>query len=172
MTKRIVVALALVVGAAGAASAQTSISASASVAQVAQETGNDRDIVFAQGTPGGTGGSVVAATATAANATGPQLGFVEYSLNYSGPSVTVAPDATLVDPGNPANTIAVSFTCGEADAAGTGLALGACGSHNLTFAGAGLQTRRVWIGGSISQAAIDGAAATTYNGTVTLTLVP
>ena len=170
MTKQIVIALALVVGAAGAASAQTSISASASVAQVAQETGNDRDVVFAQGTPGGTGGSVVAATATAANATGPQLGFVEYQLNYSGPSVTVAAPATLSDGGS--NTIAVGFTCGESDAAGAGLALAACGSHNLTFAGTGLTTRRVWIGGTITQAAIDGAAATTYSGTVTLTLVP
>ena len=170
MTKRIVVALALVVGAAGAASAQTSISASASVAQVAQETGNTRDIAFPQGTPGGTGGSAVTATATANNASGPQLGFVEYQLNYSGPSVTVAAPATLSDGGT--NTIAVGFTCGESDAAGTGLALGACGSHNLTFAGTGLQTRRVWIGGSITQAAIDAAAASTYSGTVTLTLTP
>ena len=56
MTKQIVVALALVVGTAGAASAQASIAANASVAQVAQETGVERDLVFAQATPGGTGG--------------------------------------------------------------------------------------------------------------------
>jgi hypothetical protein len=171
MTKRIVVALALVIGATGAAQAQ-SISASASVAQVAQATGTQRDVVFAAGTPGSTGGSAIAATATANNATGPQLGFVEYELNYSGPSVGVVAPGTLVDPGNAANTIAVTFSCGESDAAGTGLALAACGTHNLTFAGSGLQTRRVWIGGSISQAAIDAAAATTYAGQITLTLAP
>ena len=55
MTKQIVVALALVVGTAGAASAQASIAANASVAQGAQETGVERDLVFAQATPGGTG---------------------------------------------------------------------------------------------------------------------
>ena len=169
MTKRIVVALALVIGAAGSASAQATIGASASVAQVAQETGTQRDVVFAQGTPGGTGGSAVTAAATAANATGPQLGFVEYELNYSGPSVAVSAPATLSDG---TNTIAVGFTCGESDAAGTGLALAACGTHSLTMVGNGLQTRRVWLGGSISQAAIDGAAATTYAGTITLTLTP
>lgn len=169
MTKRIVVALALVIGAAGAVNAQ-SISASASVAQVAQPTGVERDVVFAAGTPGSTGGSAVTAAATGANATGPQLGFIEYQLNYSGPSVGVAAPATLSDGGT--NTIAVAFTCGESDAAGTGLALAACGAHPLTFSGAGLQTRRVWIGGSIAQAAIDAAAATTYSGTITLTLTP
>mgnify|MGYP006171764313 CR=1 FL=1 len=95
MTKRIGLALALSVGVAGSASAQATISASASVAQVAQETGVERDVVFAEGTPGGAGGSAVTAAATGANATGPQLGFVEYELNYSGPSVTVAAPATL-----------------------------------------------------------------------------
>ena len=169
MTKRIVVALALVIGAAGAANAQ-SISASASVAQVAQPTGTQRDVVFAAGTPGSTGGSAVTAAAIGANAAGPQLGFVEYALNYSGPSVAVSAPATLSDGGT--NTIAVTFECGESNAAGTGLALAACGSHNLTFAGSGLQTRRVWIGGSITQAAIDAAAATSYSGTITLTLTP
>ena len=169
MTKRIVVALALVVGAAGSVSAQ-SVTATASVSQVAQATGTQRNVVFAAGTPGSTGGSSVTAAATAANATGPQLGFVEYQLNYSGPSVAVSAPATLSDGGT--NTIAVAFSCGESDAAGAGLALAGCGSHNLTFAGAGLQTRRVWIGGDITQAAIDGAAATTYSGTVTLTLTP
>ena len=168
MTKRIVVALALVVGVASAASAQ-SISASASVAQVAQATGTQRDVVFPQGTPGGAGGSSVTATATAANASGPQLGFVEYQLNYSGPSVGVTAPATLSDG---TNTIAVGFTCGESDAAGTGLALGACGSHSLSYTSGGLTTRRVWIGGSITQAAIDAAPASTYSGTVTLTLTP
>ena len=58
------------------------------------------------------------------------------------------------------------------DAAGTGLALAACGSHALGFTGSGLQTRRVWVGGSIGQAAIDAAAATSYSGTITLTLIP
>ena len=169
MTKQIAVALALVIGAAGAANAQ-SVSASASVAQVAAATGTQRDVVFAAGTPGGTGGSTIAATATGANAAGPQLGFVEYQLNYSGPSVAVTAPATLSDGGT--NTIAVTFGCGEADAAGAGLALAACGTHALTFAGAGLQVRRIWIGGSISQAAIDAAAATSYSGTVTLTLTP
>ena len=169
MTKRIVLAMALVIGAAGSANAQA-ISANASVAQVAQATGTQRDLVFPDGTPGGAGGSAVTAAATAANAAGPQLGFVEYELNYSGPSVGVAAPATLSDG---TNTIAVTFSCGEADAAGTGLTLGACGTHNLTFAGTGLQTRRVWVGGTISQAAIDGAAASsTYAGTVTLTLTP
>ena len=169
MTKRIVVALALVIGATGAAQAQ-SIAASASVAQVAQATGTQRDVVFAAGTPGSTGGSSVTAAATGTNAAGPQLGFVEYELNYSGPSVGVVAPATLSDGGT--NTIAVAFTCGESDAAGTGLALAACGAHNLTFSGAGLETRRVWIGGAITQAAIDAAAATTYSGTITLTLTP
>jgi hypothetical protein len=169
MTKQIVMALALVVGTAGAASAQ-SITASASVAQVAQATGTQRNVVFPAGTPGGAGGSAVLAAATGANATGPQLGFVEYQLNYSGPSVAVSAPATLSDGGT--NTIAVGFTCGESNATGTGLALAACGTHSLTFVGTGLQTRRVWVGGSISQAAIDAAAATTYSGTITLTLTP
>ena len=170
MTKQIVVALALVVGTAGAASAQASIAANASVAQVAQETGVERDLQFAEATPGGTGGVSVTAAATGANASGPQLGFVEYELNYAGPDVSVSAPATLSDGGT--NTIAVTFTCGESDAAGTGLALAACGSHALGFTGSGLQTRRVWVGGSISQAAIDAAAATTYSGTITLTLIP
>lgn len=170
MTKRIGLALALVIGAAGSASAQASIAASASVAQVAQATGVEQDVVFPQGTPGGAGGSAVTAAATAANPTGPQLGFVEYELNYSGPSVTVAAPATLSDG---TNSINVTFSCGEADAAGTGLTLGACGAEALTFAGTGLQTRRVWVGGSISQADIDAAAASaTYAGTITLTLTP
>ena len=170
MTKRIGLALALSVGVAGSASAQATISASASVAQVAQETGVERDVVFAEGTPGGAGGSTVTAAATGANATGPQLGFVEYELNYSGPSVTVAAPATLSDG---TNSIAVTFSCGEADAAGTGLTLGACGALPLTFAGSGLQTRRVWVGGSIAQGDIDAAAASaTYAGTITLTLTP
>ena len=168
MTKQIVVALALVVGAASAVSAQ-SISASASVAQVAQATGTQRDVVFAQATPGGTGGVSVTAAATAANASGPQLGFVEYTLNYSGPTVAVSAPTTL---DNGANSIAVTFSCGESNAAGTGLSLGVCGTHALTFAGSGLQTRRVWLGGAITQAAIDAAAATTYSGTITLTLTP
>jgi hypothetical protein len=168
MTKRMVVALALVVGASSAASAQ-SVAATASVAQVAQATGTQRDLVFAQATPGGTGGVSVTATATANNASGPQLGFVEYRLNYSGPSVSVAAPAQLSDG---TNTIDVTFSCGESDAAGTGLTLAACGSHNLTFAGTGLQTRRVWVGGSITQAEIDAAAASTYTGTITLTLTP
>ena len=168
MKKQILTAMVLVIGAAGAASAQ-SVSASASVAQVAQATGTQRDVVFAQGTPGGTGGSSITAAATANNAAGPQLGFVEYQLNYSGPSVAVSAPATLTDG---TNTIAVAFSCGESNAAGTGLALAACASHNLTFAGTGLQTRRIWIGGAITQAAIDAAAATTYSGTVTLTLTP
>lgn len=169
MTKQMVIALALVVGAASAASAQ-SITASASVSQVAQPTGTVRNVVFPAGTPGGAGGSAVTASATGLNATGPQLGFVEYQLNYGGPSVAVSAPATLSDGGT--NTIAVSFSCGESDAAGTGLTLAACGTHSLGFAGAGLQTRRVWVGGSIAQAAIDAAAATTYSGTITLTLTP
>lgn len=168
MTKRIVVALALVVGAASAASAQ-SVTASASVSQIAQSTGVNRNVIFPAGTPGGAGGSAVVAANTGANATGPQLGFAEYELNYSGPSVGVTAPATLT---SGANSIAVSFTCGEGDAAGTGLTLGACGSHNLTYSGGGLSTRRVWIGGSIGQAAIDAATAGTYSGTITLTLTP
>lgn len=169
MTKRIAMTFALVLGAAGTVSAQ-SINANASVAQVAQVTANQRDIGFPEGTPGGSGGAAILAAATANNATGPQLGYAEYRLNYSGPSVSVSVPATLSDGGT--NTIAVGFTCGESDAAGTGLALAACGSHALTFSGPGLAFRRVWIGGSISQVAIDAAAPTTYAGTVTLTLTP
>lgn len=170
MTKRITLALALVFGAAGAANAQTSIAANASVAQVAQETGVTQDVIFPEGTPGGTGGSVITETATGANATGPQLGFVEYRLNYSGPSVGVTAPATLSDG---TNTIAVTFSCGESDDVGTGLALAVCGTHALGFTGPGLETRRVWVGGSIAQADIDAAAASgTYAGTITLTLTP
>lgn len=170
MTKRIGLALALVFGTSAAASGQASITATASVAQVAAETGTERDVIFPQGTPGGSGGSSVTATATAANASGPQLGFVEYRLNYSGPAVTVVAPATLADAS--LNTIGVTFGCGEADASGTALVLGACGVHALTYSGPGLKTRRVWVGGDITQAAIDGAVPGTYSGTITMTLAP
>lgn len=169
MTKRIVMALALVLGAAGSASAQT-VTARASVPTIATATGTARDLIFPAGTPGGTGGVAVDGTTTASGAT--QLGYQDYRLNYSGPDVAVPNTLTLSSVATPANQITATISCAEAATGAASVTLADCSaSIPLTHTGPGVELRRVFVGGSISQAVIDAAVpATDYQGTITITL--
>ena len=166
MTKRIALAMLLVVGTAISASAQ-SISANASVSKSITNT-ELRGLVFGPATPGGTGGVAVAATDVALNATGPQMGYSEYRYNTAG-QVGVSAPATLLHTDDLTSTITVSFTCGVANATATSLTLGACGTHVLPYDGAGMDFLRIWVGGAITQTDIDAAKAGSYSGTITLT---
>lgn len=171
MTKRMVIALALVVGAAGSASAQT-VTARATVPSIAQATGTPRDLIFPAATPGGTGGAALDGASTASGAS--QLGYQDYRLNYSGPDVTVPSALTLSSAATPANQITATISCAEAATSAASVTLADCsGGIALTHTGPGVQLRRVFVGGSISQAVIDAAVpATDYQGTITITLAP
>ena len=165
MTKRIALAMLLVAGTATAASGQN-ISANASVSKSITNT-ELRGLVFAEGVPGGTGGTTIGAAHTALNASGPQMGYAEYRYNSAG-QVGVAAPATLTH-SDLTSTIAVSFTCGVANASATGLTLGACGTHVLPYDGSGMDFLRIWVGGTIDQTALDAAKAGTYSTTIVLT---
>ena len=172
MTKRIVMALALVIGAAGSASAQT-VTARATVPTLAAATGTARDLIFPAGTPGGTGGVALDGTTTAAGAS--QLGYQDYRLNYSGPDVSVPNTLTLSSTATPANQITATISCAEAATGAASVTLVDCSGAGiaLTHTGPGVEVRRVFVGGSISQTAIDAAVpATDYVGTITITLAP
>lgn len=164
MTKQIVIALALVVGTAGAASAQAVV-ARASVPKIVAATGTPQEIVFPAAVPGGTGGVNVDGT------TG-TLGYQDYRLNYSGPTVTVPNTVTLASVLTPTNTIPATILCGEAATTVTAPTLVNCSAGiALTHSGRGLVIRRVFVGGSIAQADIDAAVpATDYTGTITIIL--
>ncbi|HEX6589664.1 MAG TPA: hypothetical protein VF039_11610 [Longimicrobiales bacterium] len=171
MTKRIVIALALVVGTTGAASAQT-VTARASVPTIAQATGTPRDLIFPAGAPGSTGGAAVDGTTTATGAT--QLGYQDYRLNYSGPTVAVPVALTLSSTATPANQIDATISCAQAATTAASVTLGDCsGGVALTHTGPGVELRRLFVGGTISQAEIDAAVpANDYTGTITITLTP
>lgn len=170
MTKQILMALALVIGTAGAASAQATVTARASVPNIAQPSGTPRDLIFPAGSPGGTGGVAVNGSTTAAGAS--QLGYQDYRINYGTATVAVPATLTLSSTATPANQIDATIQCAQAATTAASVTLGDCAAGVvLSHTGPGVEQRRVFVGGTISQAEIDAAVpANDYTGTITITL--
>ena len=173
MTKRMAVALVLVFGAAEAVSAQ-SVTARANVPTMAAFAGTPRDLIFPAGTPGAAGtGVAVTGAMTAASATG-QLGYHDVRLNYGTATVSVPNTLVLASAATPTNTLDATISCGVGATGAASVTLADCAAAtSLGYTGPGLETRRVFIGGGVSQAEIDAAVpAADYTGTITITLTP
>lgn len=156
MTKRTLMALALVFGVSGAASAQATITMSATVGNSASATANKQAVAFGSVTPGGS-------TDFTAN------GYQEYTTNKTGSAVAVAVTTQMTDG---TNTLPMSIQCSEANNSATAPAtFGSC-STTLTYGGSGVATRRVWVQGTVLATDVNSAAAGTYNGVITFTLTP
>lgn len=177
MTKRIALAVALTVCAAGAAQAQTTVTARANVPVVTpQAQGVARDLVFPQATPtadGSGSGVAVDGTTTASNASGPQLGYQDFRMNVGGSTVAV-PSTLILASASTTTDIEATIECGAGAVGAASVTLADCsGGVPFGYTGPGMDIRRLFVGGSIAQTEINSAdPAPDYIGTITLTVTP
>lgn len=121
-------------------------------------------------TPVGPSGNPAAAVTLAGGGT---LGYVQVWTNTTTTVTTLnLTNAGLVGAVSGA-TITPTYTCGASATTAAPGALAACvngATFTHTRGGSTNETYSVWFGGSIAGTAIDGAAADTYTGTITLTV--